>query len=77
MHAYDGDTIYLIGGFNGAKDINQFIRFRPETSPFVCGTGVCPPGISNEVIWAILLILAFILILTLFKNYKRRRDKSD
>ena len=73
MHAYDGESIYLIGGFSAQKDINQFTIFNPDVLASTDSKPYCPPEDQDSQIWIILLILAFVIIITLLMNYRKKK----
>lgn len=72
MHAYDGENIYIIGGFEGPKNFNQFIIFIPEFDPPRTAGPTCPPDNPYLTIYALLIILAIIIIVTLVQNYRKK-----
>lgn len=73
MHAYDGESIYIIGGFSGQKDINQFTIFHPELVETSNPKSYCSPEDRDSQVWVILLILAFVIIITLLMNYRKKK----
>ena len=72
MHAYDGENIYIIGGFSAQKDINQFIRFTPGVEPNGSGK-YCPPENQFEYLWIILLILIFVVVISMVNYYRNKK----
>jgi N-acetylneuraminic acid mutarotase len=74
MHAYDGQNIYVIGGFNSTKsDFNQFIIFTPDAQS-TDGTSVyCPPDNEYSYVGIALAIVAFVVIMTLVDRYRRKK----
>jgi len=73
MHAYDGESIYLIGGFSAQKDFNQFTKFNPDVLDQSNAKAYCPPSDQDNQIWVILLILAFVIIVTIIMNYRKKK----
>jgi N-acetylneuraminic acid mutarotase len=77
MHAYDGVHIYVIGGFNGPKDINQFIIFTPGAESKKDTSAYCPPDESQNYIGIILLILIFIVAIILNFWHRGKKKQSN
>jgi N-acetylneuraminic acid mutarotase len=75
MHAYDNKNIYIIGGFSGPNDINQFTIFTPgDTDNEILA--ICPPVNNYEPILIIFLILFFIIAITLYNKYRNKTDQK-
>ena len=77
MHAYDGENIYIIGGFAGAADLQQFAIFHPDTTATETETSslICPPDDSSQNSIVFIAIAIIIIILVLRRHYKKRRNE--
>jgi len=74
MHAYDGQNIYIVGGFNSTKaDFNQFVIFTPDTQPADGASVYCPPDNQYSYVGIALAIIAFVVIMTLVDRYRRKK----
>jgi len=73
MHAFDGENIYIIGGFDGPKNINQFITFIPEPELLLKPGPICPEENEYESIGFVLLILGFVIVIVLYNKYKKNK----
>jgi len=72
MHAYDGENIYIIGGFVGPDDINQFIIFSFKEEEANSTGLVCPEDNPYIPLVIIVLILVFILIIKLARGRSKK-----
>ncbi len=73
MHAYDEESIFLIGGFAGEVNINQFIKFTPEESDTEDSGPSCPPENPYEIIVIITSVLVFVIIVTIINRYRKKK----
>jgi kelch-like protein 2/3 len=73
MHAYDGEKIYIIGGFSGATDLQQFAVFDPDADESESSILICPPDDSQQVmvVFTVVIIIVFIIILKRFSRARR------
>ena len=81
MHAYNGENIYIIGGFNAAIDINQFITFAPAT-PSSSDENTSPSCALTDmnIVFALALVIVVlfsvvIIIIIIMVNKYQKRNK--
>jgi N-acetylneuraminic acid mutarotase len=75
MHAYDGENIYIIGGFSAPKDFNQFTVFSmTQQKPTSTNSGAyCPPDDPWITLIIISVILIFVVIIRLTRDYWKKK----
>ena len=70
MHAYDGENIYVIGGFNGPKNFNQFMTFYECRGACGCASCSDDPLVNPNWFFGVALV---VLICAIIMNWSRNR----